>query len=164
MKWLSDNKGRFAVKKAFLAVLAVGAACLSSTAAAAPTSTTVTRTHNNVTCEWRTELGGDAVCRRSNGTGYFVVVSQQIVTVQTARKIPFWRNQPRHSVGYGPINDNRITFAETHNGITCAWTSIAGGGAFCNKASRHGYVAGLTQRSVIVSDERSRVVFLRNQP
>ena len=85
--------------------------------------------------------------------------------VQTATgKVRFWRNQPTHSVGYGALNDNRITVTETHNNVTCAWTSVGGGGAFCNKANRHGYVAGMTQRSVLVANEQSKVVYFVNQP
>lgn len=128
-------------------------------------SVTVTRTHNHVTCEWRTELGGSAVCQRASGTGYVVIVSQRLVMVETAKeKVRFWRNQPKHSVGYGSFQDNRVTFTETHNHVTCAWTALAGGGVFCNKADRHGYVAGLTQRSVLVANEASKVVYFVNQP
>lgn len=151
--------------KLLAVIMAVGVSSQIGGHVALGSSVTLSQTHNNVTCEWRTELGGSAVCQRANGTGYVVVVSRRLVMVETAKgKVRFWRNQPTHSVGYGALNDKRVTFTETHNRVTCAWTAIAGGGAFCNKADRHGYVAGLTQRTVLVGNEMSKIVYLVNQP
>lgn len=128
-------------------------------------SPTVTRTHNHVTCTWHTELHGSVVCQRSDGTGFAVVVGQTLTMVETeTSKIRFWRNQPAHSPGFGELHDKRVTVTETHNNVTCAWTTLDGGGAFCNKASRHGYLAGLTQQHVFVSTEASKTVYFVNQP
>jgi hypothetical protein len=145
-------------------VVAIALGCASAGSAAVG-GVTVTRTHNHVTCTWRTELGGSSSCQKRDRTGFIVITSQRLVMVQTAKaKVRFWRNQPTHSVGYGSLNDKRITVTETHNSVTCAWTSLRGGGAFCNKANRHGYVAGLTQSVVLVANEQSKVVYLVNQP
>ena len=138
---------------------------LPGSAYAAMASPTITRTHNHVTCAWRTELGGSSVCQRANRTGNIVAMSQSLVMVETsATKILFWRNQPVHSTGYGALTDKRVTFTETHNSVTCFWTALDGGAAFCNKESRHGYVAGLSQRRIFVANEASKIVYLGNQP
>jgi hypothetical protein len=159
------GKARILVDVKWLWLL-IAAGLVGPTAAlAAPTSPTVTATHNHVTCTWRTELGGSSACQRADGTGYIVAMSQRLVMVETATtKVRFWRNQPVQSRGYGALVDNRITFTETHNNVTCFWTALDGGAAFCNKSDRHGYVAGLSQRRIMVANEASKVVYLANQP
>jgi hypothetical protein len=74
----------------------------------------------------------------------------------------FVRNQPDHSPGIGPLNDKRIFHSETHRGIVCYWTSTGGGIALCNRADRHGYVAGVSKSAAIVLNEHSKIVFVRS--
>jgi len=134
-------------------------------AIAARTAVTHASTHNRVTCTWHTELGGSVICEKSNKTGLRVLVSQRLVWVQTRNgKVRFWRNQPSKSPGFKQIHDPRITVTETHNRVTCYWTALNGGGAFCNESSLHGYVAGVSQGLVYVANETSKTVFLANQP
>jgi hypothetical protein len=157
---------RHAVKISARGSLVVAAVLL----AAAPDATaardaTVTRTHNGVTCTWRGALGGLAACRRSDRVGYVVIVSQRLVMVETASaKVRFWRTHPSVSVGHAALNDRRVTVTETHDRITCSWTARDGGGAFCTKANRRGYVAGLTRHRVWAADEGSNLVYLVLQP
>jgi hypothetical protein len=149
-----------------LAIVVVGLGLVGVTAAHAATDgVTISRTHNHITCTWRTELGGAALCGRADGTGDIVVVSQTIVMVKSAKaKILFVRNQPNHSRGFGPLHDTRITATETHNKVTCHWSALDGGAAGCNKASRHGFVGLISRRHVFVSTEASKLVFTGNQP
>jgi len=86
--------------------------------------------------------------------GYVVVVSHRLVMVQTeTTKVRFWRNQPTVVASSSRVHDKLATATETHDAITCTWTARDGGGAYCGKADRHGYVVGVTQRRVWVADE-----------
>lgn len=137
----------------------------ASSAGAGTSGFTYKVTHDHVTCAWRTELGGSSLCIKADGTGLITVVSQPVVIVELATgKIRFLRNQPEHSSGFGQLNDKRVTFTHTQNNVTCAWTAVAGGAALCNQASRHGYVAGVTQKYVMVISETNKVVYTANQP
>jgi hypothetical protein len=148
-----------------LAALCALFAVIGSQSANAAGAGTRTETHNGVTCAWRTEMGGAATCQRSDRIGYIVTVSQSIVLVRNgANKIVFWRNQPAHSPGFGDIHDSRITYTVTSNNVRCFWTRVGGGGAFCNKANNHGYVAGVAHLLASVAQENSKVVFLKSQP
>ena len=146
-------------------ILVAGALFASSVGATAGPEQTTTRTHNGVTCTWRTSLGGLATCRRSDRVGYLVVVSHRLVMVQTeTTKVRFWRNQPTVAASYSRVHDKLATATETHDAITCTWTARDGGGAYCGKADRHGYVVGVTQRRVWVADEGDNLVYLVLQP
>jgi hypothetical protein len=74
----------------------------------------------------------------------------------------FVRNQPDHSPGFGRLNDKRIFHSETHRGIVCSWSRTGGGTVLCNRADRHGYVAGVSKSATIVLNEHGKIVFLRN--
>jgi len=145
-------------------VTIVAALVLAGGASAATDVTGIRSTHNRTTCAWPTGAGTVA-CQRADGTGYIVLVSQARVVVATAdRRVSFARKHPARSPGFGPSRDKTVTFVETHHGVSCYWTTLEGGGVFCNRANRHGYVAGVTQRRAVVANETNRIVYLVTQP
>ena len=122
-------------------------------------------TYAGITCNWPiTTPDGVAVCQLATGTGFAVAVARRFVIVQSWKtgKRVFVRNQPDHSPGFGPLNDRRIFHSETHRGIVCYWSRTRGGIARCNRADRHGYVAGVSKSAAIVLNEHNKIVFLRN--
>jgi hypothetical protein len=140
--------------------------CLGYVAAASASGDTV-RTYAGITCAWPSSTSeGSVICRRSNGTGFAVAVAERFVAVRVWRngRVLFFRNQPTHSVGFGSLNDPRIFHRETHRGIICYWSRVARGTAICNRSDNHGYVVAVSGFQVAVSNEKSRVVYLRNQP
>lgn len=139
---------------------------LVSSGAVAAASDTV-RTFAGITCTWPdTTSEGTVICRRADARGLAVVVTKHFVAVRTWRtaKVLFLRNQPDNSPGFAPARDKRIFHSETHRGIVCQWARTAGGTAFCNRADRHGYAAGVSHFQALVISENSKIVFLRNQP
>jgi hypothetical protein len=122
-------------------------------------------TYAGITCKWpSTTPDGVAICQLATGTGFAVAVARRFVIVgslKTGKRV-FVRNQPDHSPGFGPLNDKRIFHSETHRGIVCYWSRKGGGTALCNRADRHGYVAGVSKSAAIVLNEHSKIVFLRN--
>jgi hypothetical protein len=97
----------------------------------------VTRTFEGITCTWPANLSeGAAICRLANGDGLATVLAKRLVMVRNfrSRKVVFTRNQPEHSSAYGRSSDKRVTHQETHQGITCYWSGVGGGAAFCNRA------------------------------
>ena len=122
-------------------------------------------TYAGITCKWpSTTPDGVAICQLATGTGFAVAVARRFVIVgslKTGKRV-FVRNQPDHSPGVGPLNDKRILHSETHRGIVCYWSRTGGGTALCNRADRHGYVAGVSKSAAIVLNEHSKIVFLRN--
>jgi hypothetical protein len=125
----------------------------------------VTRTFAGVTCSWPSGTAeGAALCHRVRGGGLAGIESFEFVGVTRRHKYVFYKNQPRRTGEFGPIVDRRISHSETHRGIVCFWTKTSGGGAFCNRADNRGYVVGVGTEVVLVIDQASRVVFLRNQP
>jgi hypothetical protein len=125
------------------------------------------RTFAGITCVWpssTTTTDGAVVCQRSTGAGFAGVVSLRIVLVKTSQgHVVFFKNQPTHSPGFGPLRDKRIFHSETHRGIICYWTRIGGGAALCNRADRHGYLISVGLHLVTVLNEASKIVFLKNQ-
>jgi hypothetical protein len=127
-----------------------------------------TATYAGITCDWpRTirRLGPSvAVCHLATGPGLAVAVARRLVFVQSGKtgKRVFVRNQPDHSPGFGPLSDKRIFHSETHRGIVCYWSRTGGGIALCNRADRHGYVAGVSKSAAIVLNEHGKIVFVRN--
>jgi hypothetical protein len=122
-------------------------------------------TYAGITCNWPiTTPDGVAVCQLATGTGFAVAVARRFVIVgslKTGKRV-FVRNQPDHSPGFGPLNDKRIFHSETHRGIVCYWSRTGGGIALCNRADRHGYVAGVSKSAATVLNEHNKIVFLRN--
>jgi hypothetical protein len=135
---------------------------------AATAGRSLSRTYSGITCTWPSVAVGEAVtCRRANATGLAVIVTRRFVMVSRYRsgKVIFIRNQPDNSsLGFGPLNDKRVFHSETHRGIVCYWSRVAGGTALCNREDRHGYVAGVSRLQALVRNEKSKIVFLRNQP
>jgi hypothetical protein len=125
------------------------------------------RMYAGITCKWpRTTPDGVAICHLATGRGFAVAVARRFVIVgslKTGKRV-FVRNQPDHSPGFGPLNDKRIFHSETHRGIVCYWSRVSGGSAFCNRADRHGYLGGLSHLQAMVISEKSKIVFIRNQP
>ena len=116
-----------------------------------------------ITCGWPSD--GVALCELATGRGFAVAVARRSVIVFShgrPGKRVFVRNQPDHSPGIGPLNDKRVFHSETHRGIVCTWSRTGGGTALCNRADRHGYVAGVSKSAAIVLNEHSKIVFLRN--
>ena len=122
-----------------------------------------THTYAGITCGWPSD--GVAFCELATGRGFGVAVGRRFVVVfnhgRPGKRV-FVGNQPDHSPGIGPLNDKRIFHSETHRGIVCYWSRTGGGTAFCNRADRHGYVAGVSRSAAIVLNERRKIVFLRN--
>jgi hypothetical protein len=123
-------------------------------------------TDAGITCNWpRTTPDGVAVCQLATGTSLGIAVGRRSVIVfrpGTVGKRLFVRNQPDHSPGLGRLNDKRTFHSETHRGIVCNWSMAGGGIAICNRADRHGYVAGVSKSAAIVLNEDGRIVFRRN--
>lgn len=149
---------------AVLIIIGVLIPLVAVVGAEAGTQPTV-RTYARITCTWPANTSdGAVVCERSDGTGLVGVVAQRFVLVKTAKgKVLFFKNQPTHSPGFGPLRDKRVFHSETHRGIICSWSRVGGGAAGCNRADRHGYVVFVGQQLVAVSDEASKFVYLRNQ-
>jgi hypothetical protein len=146
-----------------LALLPLGATAVVQRADA---SSTIVRTFAHVTCVWPAATkDGVVACQRASGTGFVAIVARRFAMVKKSAsgRILFFRNQPMHSAGYSQFNDKRVFHVENHRGISCAWAHTGGGTAVCNRADRHGYVIGISQRFVVVMNEASRAVFLRNQ-
>jgi hypothetical protein len=106
------------------------------------------------------------MCRLASGDGLATVLAKRFVMVRNlnSRKVVFTRNQPEHSSAYGRSEDKRVTHHETHQGIVCYWSKVGGGAAFCNRADNRGYSAGLSPVAALVLSDKSKIVFLRNQP
>jgi hypothetical protein len=121
-------------------------------------------TYAGITCIWPRAGPGAAVCHLATETGFAVGVARRFVAVRSLKtgKEVFVRNQPDYSPGFGPLNDRRTFHSETHRGIVCHWSRTRGGIALCNRADRHGYVAGVSKSAAIVLNEHSKIVFLRN--
>jgi hypothetical protein len=122
-----------------------------------------TATYVGITCDWPSD--GGAFCELATGRGFVVAVARRVVIVFShgrPGKRLFVRNQPDHSPGIGPLNDKRIFHSETHRGIVCYWSRTGGGIALCNRADRHGYVAGVSKSAAIVLNEHSKIVFVRS--
>ena len=124
------------------------------------------RMYAGITCIWPiTTPDGVAVCQLATGRGFGVAVARRSVVVfshGSPGKRVFVRSQPVHSPGIGPLNDKRMFHSETHRGIVCYWSRTGGGTALCNRADRHGYVAGVSKSAAIVLNEHSKIVFQRN--
>jgi hypothetical protein len=122
-------------------------------------------TYAGITCKWpSTTPDGVAICQLATGTGFAVAVARRFVIVgslKTGKRV-FVRNQSDHSPGFGPLNNKQIFHSETHRGIVCHWSRTGGGTALCNRADRHGYVAGVSKSAAIVLNEHSKIVFQRN--
>ena len=142
----------------FLLALAAGVG------ARAGTPPTV-RTYAGITCTWPSSTrDGAVVCQRSDGTGLVGAVGQRFVIVRTAKgRVLFFRNQPTASPGFGPLHDPRVFHSETHRSITCFWSRVAGELVGCHRADRHAYVVSVGQKIVLVANEASKIVYLRNQ-
>jgi hypothetical protein len=123
-----------------------------------------TATYAGITCNWPRLGPSGAVCQLATRTGFAVAVARRFVNVRSMKigKEVFVRNQPDHSPGFGPLNDKRIFHSETHRGIACHWSRTGGGTALCNRADRHGYMAGVSKSAAIVLNEHSKIVFRRN--
>jgi hypothetical protein len=120
-------------------------------------------TYAGITCVWPSD--GVAFCELATGRGFGVAVARRFVVVFShgrPGKRVFVRNQPDHSPGIGPLNDKRVFHSETHRGVVCYWSRTGGGIALCNRADRHGYVAGVSKSAAIVLNENSKIVFQRN--
>jgi hypothetical protein len=122
-------------------------------------------TDAGITCYWpRSTPDGVAVCQLATRTGFGVAVARRSVVVfglARAKRL-FARNQPDHSPGIGRLNARRIVHSETHRGIVCFWSRTGGGIALCNRADRHGYVAGVSKSAAIVLNEHGKIVFRRS--
>jgi hypothetical protein len=101
---------------------------------------------------------------RADGRGYEVVDSYYGVLVLSGDRVLFKRKQPTSSPGFAQVDDPRIFHRETHDGMTCYWTRLAGGGAGCNRADLHGYVVFVSKQIVAVSNEASKIVYITKQP
>ena len=123
-------------------------------------------TDAGVTCTWpRSTPSGVAFCQLATERGLATAVSGRAVLVlrpgTTAKRL-FFRTQPGDSPGFGESNDKRTFHSETHRGIACSWSRTGGGTALCNRADRHGYVAGVSKSRAIVLNEDGEIVFQRN--
>jgi hypothetical protein len=150
-----------------LAVASTAVGCGSGASQEEQLTRDVTRTFEGITCTWPANLSeGAAICRLANGAGLATVLAKRLVMVRNfrSRKVVFTRNQPEHSSAYGRSSDKRVTHQETHQGITCYWSGVGGGAAFCNRADERGYSAGLSPVAALVLSDKSKVIFLRNQP
>lgn len=151
-----------------LATLIAGLVLSSAAAASAAPSGDTVRTYAGITCTWLSSTSeGGAVCRQADGTGLAVFVTQRFAGVRTWRtgKVLFFRNQPTHSPGFGPLlKDKRIFHSETHRGIACSWSRVSRGVAACTREDRHGYAVAVSRFQALVINENSQIVFLKNQP
>jgi hypothetical protein len=124
-------------------------------------------TYVGITCKWpSTTPDGIAICQLATRTGFAVAVTRRFVSVgslETGKRV-FVRNQPDHSPRFGLLTDKQRFHSETHRGIVCYWSRRGGGTALCNRADKHGYVAGLSKSTAIVLNEHSKIVFRRNHP
>jgi hypothetical protein len=122
-------------------------------------------TSAGITCKWpRTTPDGVAICQLATANGLAVAVARRSVIVgslKTGKRV-FVRNQPDHSPGIGSLDDKRIFHSETHRGIVCHWSRTGGGTALCNRADKHGYVAGVSKSAAIVLNEHGKLVYQRS--
>ena len=56
------------------------------------------------------------------------------------------------------------SYSETHLGLTCVWTSAAGGSVTCAKSDGTGLHVSVSRRLVVVRSADGRIVFARAQP
>jgi hypothetical protein len=147
----------------------IGAASVLLVASVADASApSIVRTYAGITCEWPTTHEGSVICHRVTGAGFAGVVAERFVMVKNPRgRVAFFRNQPTHSPGFGPFDDPRVFHKETHRGVICYWTRIGGGASGCNvggPSGGHGYIVFTGHTLISVSNEASKVVYLKNQP
>jgi hypothetical protein len=125
----------------------------------------LTHTYGGITCLWpRATPDGVAICQLATGTGIGVAVAGRSVVVFTQGrpgKRLFVRNQSVHSPAMAPLNDKRIVHSETHRGIVCYWSKTRGAIAVCNRADRHGYLAGVSKSTAVVLNDQGEIVFQR---
>jgi hypothetical protein len=126
----------------------------------------IVRTYAGIRCTWH-QAGdpGQVVCFRSDRKGYAGAVAPGFVSVfiVAPEHLLFYRNQFR-SHAYGPLTDKGVFHSESHRGLRCAWSRVSGGVAICDRTDRHGYVLTVARKLVLVANERSQAVFVRNQP
>jgi hypothetical protein len=129
----------------------------------------VVRSYAGINCAWPGTAAaseGQVLCARSDAGGYAVAVTHHFVAVHSQQgKFVYFRNRRTDSSGFDlRLYDVRTFHRETHRGITCYWTRTDGGGAGCYRADHRGSAAIVTKRSVVVLNEKGKVVFRRNQP
>jgi hypothetical protein len=160
-------KGRLATLVAGLVLSGGAAATAASSGDAVPTYRSIIRTYGGITCAWNAIRSDSGVaCNRADGTGLVVFVTTHYVGVSTlsTTKALFFRNQPVHSPGFKPFNDKRVFHSETHRRVICYWARLPAPTALCNRADNHGYLTRVSHSVAMVLNEKSRVVFSRNQP
>jgi hypothetical protein len=123
----------------------------------------VVRIHNHVTCSFGSSGGGQVVCHRADGIGKRVILNQKMILVRTrAGKTVYSHKQPTTAASDGGIRSDGISYKETHNHISCYWSTASGGSVGCIKSNNQGFVLGLTHDGVFAGS--TKIIYSGTQP